>query len=167
VGGTSTADRPPPHVQFTRLQVNAVEAVLSADGLTGSNADTTIPWMADDSPEILILDSPVAPAILSRLVERFEDMVKYVVDVEQGRIAIGGEMHADAEQVLLETGSLQENLWGANYYPGRGPSDCIEFTALINIRPAANNRGMELQDPTLRERIRALTSVLVGQGEAL
>jgi hypothetical protein len=90
-----------------------------------------------------------------------------VVDVERGRIAIGGEMQADAEQVLLEDGSRQENLWGANYYPGRGSEGCIEFTALINIRPAAGNRGMEVQDPGLRERIRALTQALIGDGEPL
>ena len=33
-------------------------------------------------------------------------------------------------------GSRQRDLWGANYYPGRGPDGCLEFTALINIRPA-------------------------------
>jgi hypothetical protein len=94
-------------------------------------------------------------------------MVKYVVDVERRRIAIGGEMHADAEHVLLEAGSRQEDLWGANYYPGRGSEGCIEFTSLINIRPAAGNRGMELLDPGLREKVREITSDFVGRGETL
>lgn len=123
--------------------------------------------MTDEGPEILVLDGPIDAAELRRLVGRFEDMVKYVVDVRQARIAIGGEMHADAEQLLLETGSSQADLWGANYYPGRGPDGCIEFTSLINIRPAAGNRGMELLDAALRESIRALTFQLVGRGEPL
>jgi len=61
----------------------------------------------------------------------FEDMVKYVVDVQRRVIAIGGELHADAEQILLnlEDGSRQEDLWGANYYPGAGVDGCIELTA--------------------------------------
>jgi hypothetical protein len=89
------------------------------------------------------------------------------VDVARGVVAIGGEMHADAEQVLLEAGSHQADLWGANYYPGRGREDCIEFTALINIRPGAGNRGMELQDPALRARVQEITFALVGEGEPL
>jgi hypothetical protein len=123
--------------------------------------------MAEGSPDILVLDAPIDPSELLRLCERFEGMVKYVVDVERRRIAIGGEMHADAEHVLLEAGSRQEDLWGANYYPGRGSEGCIEFTSLINIRPAAGNRGMELLDPGLREKVREITSDFVGRGETL
>lgn len=108
------------------------------------------------------------PAELRRLVDLFfEDMVKYVVDVERGVAAVGGEMHADAEQALLEDGSRQVDLWGANYYPGRGREECIEYTALINIRPAQGNRSMEIQDPAMRERVRQLTVALVGEGEPL
>jgi hypothetical protein len=118
--------------------------------------------------DVLLLDRRIEAAELARVVgAHFEDMVKYVVDVERGLIAIGGEMHADAEQVLLEAGSRQADLWGANYYPGRGPTECIEYTALINIRPTAGNRGMELQDPALRDRVRDITFALVGEGEPL
>jgi hypothetical protein len=123
----------------------------------------------EGSPGILIVrEHRIAAAELARLVLLyFEDMVKYVVDVERGVIGLGGEMHADAEQLLLEDGSRQADLWGANYYPGRGRDGCIEYTALINIRPAAGNRSMEIQDPALRERVRNLTWALVGEGEPL
>ena len=97
----------------------------------------------------------------------FGDMVKYVVDVRQRILAIGGELHADAEQLLLERGSQQADLWGANYYPGRGRDACVEFTALINIRPAQGNRSMELSDPALRAALREITFALIGQGEPL
>jgi hypothetical protein len=116
---------------------------------------------------VVVLERRVEPDVLRRLVERYEDMVKYVVDVERGLVALGGEMHADAEQVLLDAGSRQADLWGANYYPGRGRADCIEFTSLINIRPAAGNRGMELSDEALRARVREITFALVGEGEPL
>ena len=122
-----------------------------------------------EAPGIVIVrEDRLAASELRRLVLLyFEDMVKYVVDVERGAIALGGEMHADAEQLLLDDGSRQADLWGANYYPGRGREDCIEYTSLINIRPAAGNRSMEIQDPALRERVRALTWSLVGEGEPL
>lgn len=122
-----------------------------------------------EHPGIVVLaHERIAPSELKRLVDLFfEDMVKYVADLERGVIAVGGEMHADAEQLLLEQGSAQNDLWGANYYPGRGPQDCIEYTSLINIRPAQDNRGMELQDEALRARLRDLTFALIGQGEPL
>lgn len=117
---------------------------------------------------VIVRGERIAPAELARLVALyFEDMVKYVLDVGREAAAIGGEMHADAEAALLEGGSRQDDLWGANYYPGRGPDDCIEFTSLINIRPAQGNRSMEVQDLGLRARIRELTFALVGQGEPL
>ena len=122
-----------------------------------------------EAPGIVIVrEDRLAASELRRLVLLyFEDMVKYVVDVERGLIGLGGEMHSDAEHLLLEDGSRQADLWGANYYPGRGREGCIEYTSLINIRPAAGNRSMEIQDPALRERVRALTWSLVGEGEPL
>jgi hypothetical protein len=123
--------------------------------------------VSQEPPDVVVLQRRVDPATLRRLVERYEDMVKYVVDVARGIVAIGGEMHSDAELLLLESGSRQADLWGANYYPGRGREGCIEYTSLINIRPAAGNRGMELLDQTLRARVRELTFALVGEGEAL
>ena len=122
-----------------------------------------------DVPDIVIVrDRPVALAVLRELVARFfEDMVKFVVDVERGVAAIGGELHADAEAVLLQDGSRQADLWGANYYPGLGPEDCIECTSLINIRPSQDNRSMALEDEALRARVREIALRLIGRGEPL
>jgi hypothetical protein len=124
--------------------------------------------MTSSSGIVLLSGARIDGAELRRLVDLyFEDMVKYVVDVSRGVLAVGGEMHADAEQLLLEDGSRQEDLWGANYYPGRGGEASVEFTALINIRPAHGNRSMEIQDPALRERVLDLTRALLGEGEPL
>jgi len=120
-----------------------------------------------DPAAVLVLEQRIERADLDRLLRLFGDMIKYVVDVERGVVAIGGELHADAEQILLEHGSRPADLWGANYYPGRGREGCIEFTSLINIRPARGNRSMEVEDPAVRERIRTLTFALVGAGEPL
>jgi len=124
--------------------------------------------MSEPPGIVIVREGRIDPGDLKRLVLLyFEDMVKYVVDVERGVIGLGGEMQADAEQLLLEDGSRQADLWGANYYPGRGREGGIEYTSLINIRPAAGNRSMEIQDPALRERVRNLTWALVGEGEPL
>lgn len=123
---------------------------------------------SSDTAGIVVLDRRIDRDQLAHLVRQgFGDMVKYVVDVEQGIVAVGGELHADAEALLLDAGSRQSNLWGANYYPGRGREGCIEFTALVNIRPSQGNPAMEIRDPALRERIRSLTHALIGEGESL
>ena len=120
-------------------------------------------------PDILLLkDEPITVEGLRTLTERFFiDMVKYVVDIERGIIAVGGELHSDAEAVLLENGSRQADLWGANYYPGLGASDCIEYTSLINIRPSQGNRSMVIEDGEIRDRVEIVTHRLLGKGESL
>jgi hypothetical protein len=124
--------------------------------------------MDENTAEIVIAERRLEPGELARLVQlHFEDMVKYVVDVERGIAAVGGALHADAEHLLLEAGSRQLDLWGANYYPGRGPDECIEYTSLINIRPAQGNRSMLIADPLVRERVREITFSLLGEGEPL
>ena len=127
--------------------------------------------MSDETPSgpaIVLVARPLERSELQRLVAaHFEDMVKYVVDVARGIAAVGGELHADEEALLLENGSRQEDLWGANYYPGKGPEGCIEFTSLINIRPAQNNRGMTIDDDAVRAKVREITHALIGHGEAI
>jgi hypothetical protein len=124
--------------------------------------------MSDLAPDILVVTEKIDGRELARLTQAFfEDMVKYVVDVERGVVAVGGELHADAEELLLTQGSRQDDLWGANYYPGRGPEECIEYTSLINIRPAQGNRSMVVEDDGTRSRIRELTFALIGRGEPL
>lgn len=124
--------------------------------------------MDDQAPEIVVITRRIDPVELARLVALFfEDMVKYVVDVERAVIAVGGQLHADGEQLLLTSGSRQADLWGANYYPGRGPDGCIEYTSLINIRPAQGNRSMLIADPAVCERVREITFSLLGSGETL
>ncbi|OJI06391.1 hypothetical protein BK004_03900 [bacterium CG10_46_32] len=93
--------------------------------------------------------------------EVFGDMVKVVVDVERAIMAAGGEMHADCEQILLENGSTQEDLWGANIYPDSTGEDFIEYQSLINIRPRVGNRGMEIEDEAIRSKVKAVIEQLV------
>ncbi|HLD70061.1 MAG TPA: DUF5674 family protein [Candidatus Omnitrophota bacterium] len=88
-------------------------------------------------------------------------MIKGVVDLRQKIIALGGELHADAESVLLEAGSSQIDLWGFNIYPDKPRVERIEFTSLINIRPSQGNRSIEIKDEKLREKIRSIVDTLV------
>ena len=124
--------------------------------------------METDGPGILVVDHRIDSAELARLVAAyFGDMVKLVVDLRREVVAVGGELHADAEELLLEQGSHQADVWGANYYPGRGAEGLLEHTALINIRPSQGNPSMEIQDPETRDAVRRIVARLIGEGEAL
>ena len=120
------------------------------------------------APAIVITDWPLEASVLRDLTEAwFGDMVKLVVDISRGLVAVGGELHADAEALLLEHGSRQTDLWGANYMPGAGPEHCLELTALINIRPGQGNRSMVVQDEQIATKMRTIVGELVGRGEPL
>lgn len=83
----------------------------------------------------------------------YTEMMKIVVDVDNEILAIDGDMHADLEKLLLESGSMQQSLWGANVYPDGTDNDFIEYTSFINIRPSQGNRSMEVLDNELRTKI--------------
>jgi hypothetical protein len=88
----------------------------------------------------------------------FDKMIKFVVDIRLRRIALGGEMHADAEEALLRAGSAQPDVWGGNIWPWEHPPR-VEYISLINIRPAADNRGMDI----LREDVRSDVAAVVAE----
>jgi hypothetical protein len=92
----------------------------------------------------------------------FGDLVKAVVDIDKGIMAIGGEMHADEEAALLGLGSSQTDLWGINLYPSHyDQGDWIEFDSMINIRPRQGNRSRGVEDPSAQAKIATLVARLV------
>ena len=92
--------------------------------------------------------------------QQFGDMVKAVVDVEQGIMAIGGELHSDEEAVLLDQGSAQRHLWGINLYPDKPLSEWIEFDSMINVRPSGGNRSRYVESQEAREVITRIVNRL-------
>ncbi len=104
-----------------------------------------------------IIDKPVSLAhVIKSCSHLFDDMVKIVVDIEKETVGIDAEMHADLEAEMLEQGSKQSSLWGANIYFNKSGEDFIEYTSFINIRPRENNRGMEVMDENVRNKIRQI-----------
>lgn len=111
---------------------------------------------------IRIIADKISLAELKQTAEkRFGDMVKAVVDIEKNIMAIGGEMHFDEEQLLLEQGSKQENLWGINLYPDLSGEQFIEFDSMINIRPRRNNRSRGVENEETRKKIIEIVQKLV------
>lgn len=112
--------------------------------------------------DVRIIKEPITKIELKEIAkERFGDLVKVVVDIEKGIMAIGEELHADEEAILLENGSAQQNLWGINLYPDIQNNDWIEFDSMINVRPSQNNRSRGVDNKEIRNQIIEIVNKLV------
>jgi hypothetical protein len=100
---------------------------------------------------ICVLDRRATSEEVLQMLAALESYIKLAVDVERHVIAGGGTLHADCEAALLETGSNQSDIWGADWLPY---SREVTFESLINIRPRVNNFSLEVEDERLRSRIR-------------
>jgi len=96
---------------------------------------------------------------LEQMLETLEVYVKLAVDIELEIAAGGGALHADCEAVLLEAGSRQADIWGADWIASTGE---VRYEALINIRPAQNNPSMTIRDPSTRTRVKKIVEDLLG-----
>ena len=108
---------------------------------------------------IHLIGYPATPRQVQEMLEVYPFLIKIVVDIRRRTLAGGGEMHADCEAVLLEHGSEQDDLWGANWYPAEQQ---IEFESLINIRPRLGNRSIIIQSDDIRGKVAAITQELLG-----
>ena len=106
-----------------------------------------------------ILQQPISKETLRTLAQNtFGDMIKCVADVKEGLLALDADLHADLERMLLEKGSAQENLWGFNLWVEEEGDDFIEFDSLINIRSWQGNPSRDVEDPKIREAIKAIVN---------
>jgi Protein of unknown function (DUF5674) len=112
--------------------------------------------------EIIILSVPTPVEYLKALAsEHYIGMVKSVVDIDREIMAVGGSLHSDEERVLLESGSLQQNLWGINIYFDVDEQDRIEFDSMINMRPTTGNKSRGVDDLEIQKKIISVTRRLI------
>ena len=88
-------------------------------------------------------------------------LVKVVVDIRRAIMIAGTSMHSDAETLLLEQGSKQEDLWGINLYLKKSRDDWIEYDSMINLKPRQDNDSRGVDDPAIRQKIREIIDQLV------
>ena len=107
---------------------------------------------------IYFLDQPATSKQIEEMLKEYGHYIKLAVDVKKGILAGGGELHADCEAVLLEKGSLQEDIWGADWFP---KTKVVRFLSLINLRPKQGNPSMEIHDKKLRSQIETIVRTLL------
>ncbi len=108
---------------------------------------------------IYIIRDRATPEQIQDMLQMLQTYIKLAVDIERGILAGGGAMHADCEAVLLDDGSQQEFIWGADWNPS---AQQVTFESLINIRPRQNNPSMEILDPIIRKQVAAITIKRLG-----
>lgn len=103
---------------------------------------------------IITSSDPFTRVEIDQLKEQFEVYIKTVIDVEKKVCSAGMDRHFEGEQILLQQGSDQKNLWG-------GGLDLeakeIDFNSFINIRPRDNNTKNEIQSESLKRIYQELT----------
>ncbi len=102
---------------------------------------------------ILIIREPATAEQIEQMKEFGGEFIKLAVDVQREILAGGGELHADCEDALLEDGSQQADVWGADWVFTRKE---VTFESIINIRPGQNNRSSVIQDATLKNKIKLI-----------
>jgi len=91
--------------------------------------------------------------------EALETYIKLAVDIRREILAGGGIMHADCEAMLLQDGSQQHDVWGADWDPG---AQVLTFEALINIRPRQDNPSMAILASDIRDEVSRVVHKLLG-----
>ena len=105
-----------------------------------------------------IIKSEADKEMIKKVAEDFDGYIKVVVDIEQKILAAGGKKHVDSEQVLLENGSKQKDLWGGGLDLETGE---IDYDSMINLRPKDDNSSREVLSPAIRSKMEKIIRQLL------
>jgi hypothetical protein len=113
--------------------------------------------------EIRLVREPIPLQIIKESAARsFGTMTKAVVDIEQGVMAIGGQLHADEELFLMEqTGAKRENVWGVNILIEEEGTFWVQFDSMINIKPHLGNRSRHIESEEIQKQIKDVVHNLI------
>ena len=104
---------------------------------------------------IIIKSEPFTKEEITKLKEVFEVYIKTVIDINKKVCSAGMDRHFEGEQMLLNQGSKQSDLWGGGVDL---ETKSIDFNSFINIRPNDNNTSNEIQDIEIRNKYGELMS---------
>ncbi|MDP3697825.1 MAG: DUF5674 family protein [Candidatus Taylorbacteria bacterium] len=113
--------------------------------------------------DLHIIEEPITKEELKKIAEeRFGDLVKGAVDIEQGIMVLGGEFHMDESHFLYEQRqSKSDNVWGINLYPDKSGDDMIEYDSVINLKPGLGNRTRGVDSQEIKEKIKKVVKKLI------
>lgn len=107
---------------------------------------------------LILIESRTDTETLKKAAEDLDGYIKFVVDIERGILTIGGVRHVEGEQLLLEKGSKQKDLWGGGFDQ---ETDEVDFDSMINIRPNANNPSRTILSEEIRGKVLGIVNKLL------
>jgi len=96
---------------------------------------------------VVILNHDLTSEDIQKAREEYDTYIKITIDLDQELVAIGGEYHADAQEILIREYGGKKNIWGGGYSL---LTKQFETNAMVNIHPETNP-AMEILDPKIRE----------------
>lgn len=111
----------------------------------------------------VIIKNKITQEELKKLAENsYGTVIKVAVDVKKEILAAGGEWHSEEQDILVkEEKSDAAEIWGTNFHPFEIGDRRIEYISLINLKPEIGHKRMEIDDPTLRNKIKAIVEKLL------
>lgn len=103
---------------------------------------------------IITKPEPFTKEEVTQLKEQFDTYIKTVIDVNRKICSAGMNRHFKGEEVLLNQGSKQSDIWGGGIDL---ETKMIDFNSFINIRPNDSNNSNEILNPQIREEYERLT----------
>jgi hypothetical protein len=90
--------------------------------------------------------------------ETYVEMIKAVADLDRGVVAFGGQMHTDAQAMLMADGSAKKDLWGFCLLLDQSFEEAFDLTSHINIRPKNGNPSVKIKDEHIRHALMDLVA---------
>ena len=83
-------------------------------------------------------------------------MIKGCVDIEQGRVALGGDYHIECSELLTSNNSKFQDVWGFNIRFEENPDGVLEFDSMVNIKPNLGNRSRSIDNDEVIKKARKI-----------
>ena len=111
--------------------------------------------------EIKILIEKVTAQSLKEFSENwYLDFLKGCVDLENRKVAVGGDYHMESCELLTSLGGSHKNVWGFNLRYLDDGKVKIEFDSLVNIKPNVN-KSRVVEDEETKMQIESLVKEFI------
>lgn len=107
---------------------------------------------------MIILTQKATGSQIKKMGYEYGSYIKVVVDIEKGILCGGGAMHYDEEQLMLEYGCKQSNLWGGGIDLDTNE---VTYDSMINIRPHQGNNKKEIESEEIRQKFKGIVEKLI------
>ena len=114
---------------------------------------------------IIIADHKLTKDDIKTAREEYDNFIKITIDTDQKIVAIGGEYHYDAKQILIKRfGSKNSSTWGGGYYTD---TKIFSVNAHVNYKTNLGNPSGDILNEEARNKFLKLAKETLKNIESL